>query len=98
MARPVPAALVSFLCLLLLSCSSPPSRPRPAARALPRPPAVSSESAVDPVLALGVLPPPPAPPADPADLARAREMGWGWMVDKLAADGISQARAAEAFA
>jgi membrane-bound lytic murein transglycosylase B len=45
-----------------------------------------------------VPPPEQSRPANPADVALAREKGWIWMVDKLAADGISRDRAARAFA
>ena len=37
-------------------------------------------------------------PTDPADLAEARRKGWSFMVEKLASDGVSRARAAQAFA
>jgi membrane-bound lytic murein transglycosylase B len=37
-------------------------------------------------------------PTDPADLAEARRKGWGFMVEKLADDGVSRGRAAATFA
>ena len=45
------------------------------------------------------LPPPPMPPPAPsAAVLRAREQGWGYLVDRLAADGLPEERVARAFA
>ena len=93
------AVLVALL--LLAACSSaPPSRPR-AAKPTAKAPAVSTQPArrVASQPSSRLVPPPEQNrPADPADAALAREKGWIWMVDKLAADGISRDRAARAFA
>jgi len=80
------SAVVSATALaaaLLLSCASHP----PAA-----PPRVESA-------APALQPPPlPVPPPPSADLLRARERGWGYLVDRLVADGLPQERVARAFA
>ena len=93
------AVLVALL--LLAACSSaPPSRPR-AAKPIAKTPAVSTqpEGRLATRPSHPIVPPPEQNrPADPADAALAREKGWIWMVDKLAADGISRDRAARAFA
>jgi len=92
------AVLASLL--LLAACSSPPSKPR-AVRPIAKAPAVSTQperrAASRPSQRI-VPPPEQNRAADPADVALAREKGWIWMVDKLAADGISRDRAARAFA
>ena len=92
------AVLASLL--LLAACSSPPSKPR-AVQPIAKAPAVSTQPTrrIASRLAQPIVPPPEQNrPADPADVALAREKGWIWMVDKLAADGISHDRAARAFA
>jgi membrane-bound lytic murein transglycosylase B len=74
--------------LALAGCaSSPPAPAPPAASARPAP--ASSE----PVAAVSALPALPTP----AVLA-AQAKGWGYLVDKLAADGLARERAALAFA
>jgi membrane-bound lytic murein transglycosylase B len=88
---------IAVLALLLVAaCSSPP--PKRAAKPVAKAPAVSTQP--DHVTSRARLVPPPevGRPADPADVAAARAKGWLWMVDKLAADGISRDRAARAFA
>jgi membrane-bound lytic murein transglycosylase B len=86
-------ALVALL--LLAACSSPP--PKRSANPIAKTPAVSTQPTGSSTARL-VPPPEESRPASPADLEAAREKGWLWMVDKLAADGISRDRAARAFA
>lgn len=91
-------ALVAFG--LILSCSSPPSKSR-SKTAARKAPAVSTQPVPKPAAPLPaqrIAPPEPDVPADPEDLAIAREKGWIHMVDMLAGDGVSRARAARAFA
>ena len=82
---------------LLAACSTPPHAAKPTVKA----PAVSTQpNRKFPSQSSARIVPPPEQnqAADPADVARAREKGWIWMVDKLASDGISRDRAARAFA
>ncbi len=84
---------------LLVSCaSSEPRRPQRTAR---KAPAVSSEPAPKSAASLPparIAPPEPDVPADPEHLAVVREKGWSHLVEMLAGDGVSRARAARAFA
>ncbi len=93
-------AVVASLLLFAACSSTPPGGPR-AARPIAKAPAVSTQPqrkfASKPSQRI-VPPPEQNRAADPADVARAREKGWIWMVDKLASDGISRDRAARAFA
>lgn len=87
--------------LWLAACSSPPPAKSRAAKPVAKAPAVSAQPQhkVSPNASARIVPPPePNRAADPADIAKARAKGWIWMVDKLAADGISRDRAASAFA
>jgi membrane-bound lytic murein transglycosylase B len=81
------AALVALLPLVLLAACAGAPTPQPA-----RPAAAARPAA----------PHPPAvssePAAPSAAVLSARAKGWGWMVEKLAADGISRESAARAFA
>jgi len=89
---------------LLLSCASSTPAPKTAAAKPKSPaPAVSSQSvsqsaseATRQRIARQVEP--DLMPTDPAELAEARRKGWGYMVEKLADDGVSRGRAAAAFA
>jgi membrane-bound lytic murein transglycosylase B len=69
---------------------------KPVAKAPP----VSTQPERKATISTARLVPPPevGRPAAAADLAVVRDKGWLWMVDKLAADGISRDRAARAFA
>ena len=71
-----------FVAVALLACAS-------AAPAPPAPPVESPAPVVQ-------VPPPPPPPS--ADVLRARERGWGYLLDRLTADGLPQERVATAFA
>jgi membrane-bound lytic murein transglycosylase B len=90
------SGIVVIALLLVAACSSPP--PKPPKKPVAKAPSVSTQP--DRVTSRTRLVPPPevGRPADPADIATARSKGWLWMVDKLAADGISRDRAARAFA
>ena len=85
-------ATVLFV-FLLVACASTPSSSRQRVAAAPASVPAQSAAVVHTPSPIG-----PPQPASPADLARGRERGWGWMVDKLIADGVSPARAAKAFA
>jgi membrane-bound lytic murein transglycosylase B len=100
LAHAVAAALLSGA--IALACASASSKPKPTARAAkPKAPAVSTQpapaSAQEPA-ARRVAVPEDFASAHPADLARVREKGWTFLVDKLVDDGVSPARAARAFA
>jgi membrane-bound lytic murein transglycosylase B len=97
--------------LVLLSCAS--SAPRTAtaeARPKPKAPAVSAARSTAPSHAYRSASTPAArrtaqrlmepdlTPTDPAELAEARRKGWGFMVEKLADDGVARGTAAAAFA
>lgn len=92
------AALVAGA--IALACSSP--APKPTARpAQPKAPDVSTQpERPEPTAASRrrIYVPEDFASANPADLARAREKGWTYMIDKLVQDGVSPARAARAFA
>lgn len=97
----------SIAALLLVACAS--SAPQPAS-AQPKPrakaPAVSSQpsqalrsaQSADARRVVERSTTPDLMPTDPADLAEARRKGWGFMVEKLADDGVARGRAAAAFA
>lgn len=86
---------------LLLSCTSspPPDAKAKRAPAVSTQPAAKKSSPVDPaqVRVVRRIPGPDLTPTDPRDLARARDKGWIFMVEKLADTGISRASAARAF-
>jgi len=82
----VAAALVAALGLA--ACASAPRPPAPSAQAAPVPVAVDQPAAPAAVA--------PAPPS--AAEQRARERGWAYLVDRLAADGLPRERVARAFA
>jgi len=95
----------SFLLMLLLlvSCASSPRSASAETRAKGRTAAVSARpsavaSTPERSARHHVVLDPDLTPTDPAELAEARRKGWGFMVEKLASDGVSRGRAAEAFA
>jgi len=88
---------------LLASCAS---SPEPARAKAKKAPSVSTQPAAKRSAPDGSVPvrvvrrssEPDLTPTDPRDLARARDKGWIFMVEKLADTGVSRAAAARAFA
>jgi membrane-bound lytic murein transglycosylase B len=88
-------ALGTAAASLALGCASA-GVPSVAAAPTPEPAAALEAPALAPA---AELPPPAAAPSAPSLEARVAEAkGWGWLVERLAADGVDRARAERSFA
>jgi peptidoglycan lytic transglycosylase B len=83
------------IALLLACAASAPSREHTARQTPRSAPAVSAQAPVAPARTQAIDQ--DLTPTDPADLAEARRKGWGFMVEKLATDGVARGRVAKAF-